>query len=58
MFQAAHDAGAKRMVFASSIHAIDGYPEDVLVFPEMSLLAGTCMASAKSTAKTSANTSP
>ncbi len=35
MFQAAHDAGAKRMIFASSIHAIDGYPEDVLVFPEM-----------------------
>jgi nucleoside-diphosphate-sugar epimerase len=35
MFQAAHDAGVKRMVFASSIHAIDGYPEDVLVFPDM-----------------------
>ena len=35
MFQAAHDAGAKRLIFASSIHAIDGYPEDVLVFPEM-----------------------
>lgn len=35
MFTAAHEAGAKRMVFASSIHAIDGYPEDVLVFPEM-----------------------
>lgn len=35
MFTAAHAAGAKRMVFASSIHAIDGYPEDVLVFPEM-----------------------
>ena len=35
IFQAAHDAGLKRVVFASSIHAIDGYPEDVLVFPDM-----------------------
>ncbi len=35
MFQAAHEAGVKRLVFASSIHAIDAYPEDVLVFPDM-----------------------
>jgi nucleoside-diphosphate-sugar epimerase len=35
MFQAAHEAGVKRLVFASSIHAIDAYPEDILVFPDM-----------------------
>src|SRR5690349_12257742 len=35
VFQAAHEAGVKRLVFASSIHAIDAYPEDILVFPDM-----------------------
>jgi nucleoside-diphosphate-sugar epimerase len=29
IFLAAKNAGVKRMVYASSIHAISGYPQDV-----------------------------
>lgn len=31
VFEAAADAGCKRMIFASSIYAVDGYPENVVI---------------------------
>jgi len=37
MFTAAQEAGCQRFLFASSIHAIDGYPPEVEVSPEMPL---------------------
>ncbi len=35
MFTAAKEAGCKRFLFASSVHAVEGYPEDVIVNPQM-----------------------
>ncbi len=35
VFEAAADAGCKRMIFASSIYAVDGYPENVVVHTGM-----------------------
>jgi len=35
LFAAAAEAGCRRFVFASSIHAIEGYPDDMVVRPEM-----------------------
>jgi uronate dehydrogenase len=35
MFQAAKEAGCKRFIFASSVHAIASYPREVQVRPEM-----------------------
>lgn len=35
VFQAAHEAGVKRVVFASSIHAVGAYPADVQVRTDM-----------------------
>jgi nucleoside-diphosphate-sugar epimerase len=35
LYEAAAEAGCKRFVFASSIHAIEGYPDDMVVRPEM-----------------------
>jgi len=31
LFQAASEAGCRRVVFASSLHVVDGYPQDVLI---------------------------
>ncbi|MFP4376017.1 MAG: NAD-dependent epimerase/dehydratase family protein [Spirochaetales bacterium] len=33
-FAAAHEIGAKRLIFASSIHAVSGYPTDYQVHPD------------------------
>lgn len=35
VFEAAADAGCKRMIFASSIYAVDGYPENIVVHTGM-----------------------
>jgi len=35
VFQAAHEAGCRRVVFASSINAVSGYPDDVQVHTSM-----------------------
>lgn len=35
LYQAAAEAGCRRFVFASSIHAIEGYPDEMVVRPEM-----------------------
>ena len=35
VFQAASDAGCRRVVFASSVHAVWGYPDDVQVHTDM-----------------------
>jgi len=35
VFQAAHEAGCRRVVFASSINAVAGYPDDVQVHTSM-----------------------
>jgi uronate dehydrogenase len=35
MFTAAKEAGCRRFIFASSLHAIEGYPPDVEVKPQM-----------------------
>jgi nucleoside-diphosphate-sugar epimerase len=37
MFRAAKDAGCKRIIFASSIHAVGAYPEDVQVKVDMAI---------------------
>lgn len=37
MFRAAKEAGCKRMIFASSIHAVGSYPEDVQVKSDMAV---------------------
>jgi NAD+ dependent glucose-6-phosphate dehydrogenase len=34
VFRAAKDAGCRRVVFASSVHAVDGYPKDFQVHPD------------------------
>ena len=35
MFMAAKEAGCRRFIFASSLHAIEGYPPEMMVSPEM-----------------------
>ena len=35
VFQAAVDSQCKRVIFASSIHAVDGYPAEIQVTPQM-----------------------
>ena len=35
IFRAAKDAGCQRMIYASSVQAVDGYPMDVQVRPDM-----------------------
>jgi NAD+ dependent glucose-6-phosphate dehydrogenase len=35
IFQAAHEAGCRRVIFASSVNAVSGYPEDVQVHTQM-----------------------
>lgn len=35
LFQAAHEAGCRRMIFASSAFAVLGYPQDVKIMPDM-----------------------
>jgi nucleoside-diphosphate-sugar epimerase len=35
VFQAAHESGCRRVIFASSVHAVAGYPHDVQVHTEM-----------------------
>jgi len=35
VFRAAKDAGCGRVVFASSVNAVDGYPQDTQIRPEM-----------------------
>lgn len=35
IFQAAHEAGCRRLIFAGSGHAVYGYPEEVQVHPDM-----------------------
>ena len=35
MFTAAKEAGCRRFIFASSLHAIEGYPPEMMVSPDM-----------------------
>lgn len=37
VFRAATDAGCRRVVYASSVHAVEGYPRDVVVMPDWSV---------------------
>jgi len=37
IFQAAHEAGCKRIIFASSVNAVHGYPEEVYVRADMAV---------------------
>ena len=35
LFQAASEAGCRRVIFASSLHAVDGHPRDIQIRPDM-----------------------
>jgi NAD+ dependent glucose-6-phosphate dehydrogenase len=41
IFRAAADAGCRRVVFASSVHAVWGYPDEVQVHPDMPVRPAT-----------------
>lgn len=41
VFQAARDAGCRRVVFASSVHAVWGYPDEVQVHTDMPIRPAT-----------------
>jgi uronate dehydrogenase len=51
VFEAAADAGCRRMIFASSIYAVDGYPKGVLIRPAMPVRPPTLYGATKAFAE-------